>query len=47
MSVGLTWIEISERVINLLPDKPILGFSSSEANKDMMSKLLTNGYTIF
>ena len=29
--------------INPLPDKPILGFSNSAANKDMMSKIWTNG----
>ena len=32
---------------NPLPDMPILGFSSSAANKDMMSKMMTNGDTIF
>ena len=32
--------------INLLPDMPILGSSNSTANKDMMSKILTNGDTI-
>ena len=26
-----------------LPDMPILGFSYSAANKDMMSKIWTNG----
>ena len=30
-----------------LPHMPILGSSSAAANKDMMSKILTNGYTIF
>ena len=29
--------------LNLLPDMPILGFSNSVANKDMMSKIWTNG----
>ena len=29
-----------------LPDMSILGFSNSTANKDMMSKILTNGETI-
>ena len=33
-------------VINPLPDMPILGFSNSVANKDMMSKIWTNGDTI-
>ena len=30
-----------------LPDMPIIGSSNSAANKDMMSKILTNGDTIF
>ena len=30
-----------------LPHMPILDSSSAAANKDMMSKILTNGYTIF
>ena len=30
-----------------LPHTPILGSSSSAANKDIMSKILTNGDTIF
>ena len=30
---------------NPLPDMPILGSSSSTANKDMMSKIWTNGET--
>ena len=29
-----------------LPDKPILGSSNSAANKDVVSKIWTNGYTI-
>ena len=33
--------------VNLLPHKPILGSSNSAANKEMMSKILTNGDTIF
>ena len=33
--------------VNPLPHMPILASSSSAANKDMMSKLLTNGDTIF
>ena len=32
--------------LNPLPDLPILGFSNSAADKDMMSKIWTNGYTI-
>ena len=32
--------------VNPLPDTPISGFSKSEANKDMMSKIWTNGDTI-
>ena len=32
--------------INPLPDMPILGSSSSVANKDMMSKIWTNGDSI-
>ena len=31
---------------NPLPDMPILGSSNSAANKDMMSKIWTNGDTI-
>ena len=31
---------------NLLPDMPISGSSNSAANKDMMSKIWTNGDTI-
>ena len=34
-------------MFNALPDMPILGSSNSAANKDMMSKILTNGDTIF
>ena len=34
------------RVINPLPDIPILGSSNSAANKDMMSKIWTNVETI-
>ena len=33
--------------INPLPHIPILGSSNAAANKDMMSKILTNGDTIF
>ena len=32
--------------INPLPDMPILGSSSSAANKGMMSKIWTNGDTV-
>ena len=32
---------------NPVPDMPILGSSDSTANKDMMSKILTNDDTIF
>ena len=31
---------------NPLPPMPILGYSNSSANKDMMSKACTNGDTI-
>ena len=31
---------------NPLPDAPILGSTSSAANKDVMSKIWTNGDTI-
>ena len=34
------------RLFNPLPDMPILGSSNSAANKDMMSKIWTNGDTI-
>ena len=33
--------------LNPSPDIPILGSSNSAANTDMMSKILTNGDTIF
>ena len=32
--------------LNPLPDMQISGFSNSAANKDMMSKIWTNGDTI-
>ena len=32
--------------VNVLPDMPILGSSNSAANKDMMSKIWTNGDTV-
>ena len=34
------------RVVNPLPDMPILGSSNSAACKDIMSKIWTNGDTI-
>ena len=34
-------------LINPLPHMPILGSSNSAANKDSVSKILTNGETIF
>ena len=33
-------------MFNFSPDMPILGFSNAAANKDMMSKIWTNGNTI-
>ena len=33
--------------VNPLPHMPILGSSTSAANNDTMSKILTNGDTIF
>ena len=33
-------------LFNPLPDVPILGFSNSAANKEMMSKIWTNGDTV-
>ena len=33
--------------VNPLPDIPILGSSNSAANKDMMSKIWTNGDTTY
>ena len=35
------------RKINTLPDMPFLGSSNSAVNKDMTSKILTNGDTVF
>ena len=32
--------------INLLPNRPILGFFSSAANKDIMAKIWTNWDTV-
>ena len=32
--------------LNLFPDMPILGSSNSAANKDIISKIWTNGYTV-
>ena len=36
-----------QKLFNPLPYMPILGYSNSAANKDMMSKTLTDGDTIF
>ena len=46
---SLWFIIIFRRYEFLIPlhDMPILGFSSSAANKDMMSKILTNEDAIF
>ena len=33
-------------LVNLLPHKPIIGSSNSAANKDLMSKIWTNGDTV-
>ena len=45
------WLNVAKRMIsvfnNPLPDMPILGSSNSAANKDVVSKLLTNVDTIF
>ena len=38
---------IKKTLLNLLPHMPILRSSTRAANKDMMSKILTNGDTIF
>ena len=35
------------KAVNPLPHMPILGSSNSAANTDIMSKILTNGDTIF
>ena len=41
------WCRIGiDSTLNPLPDMPILGFSNSAANKDMMSKIWTNGDTV-
>ena len=34
------------RQFNPVPNMSILGFSNSAANKDMISKIWTNGHTI-
>ena len=39
-------VYVSGFSINPLPDMPILGFSNSAKNKDMMSKIWMNGDTI-
>ena len=53
-SLGCLWYWCCDQVpfffcilFILFPDMPILGSSNSAANKDMMSKTLTNGNTIF
>ena len=44
-------VNVSSNLINIwlnpLPDMPNLGSSNSAADKDMMSKMWTNGDTIF
>ena len=40
------WISATKGKINPLPHKPILGFSSSAANKNMFAKIWMNGDTI-
>ena len=44
--VGFNVNSILELLFNPLPDIPILSFQNSKANKDMMSKMWTNGDTI-
>ena len=39
----LNFLRDKRNDFNPLPDMPILGFSNSAANKDMMSKIWTNG----
>ena len=39
--------EITYMHVNALPHMPTMASSNSAANKDMMSKILTNGDTIF
>ena len=39
-------MRMNSGALNTVPDMPILGFSSSAVNKDMMSKMWTNGDTI-
>ena len=38
---------VPDNALNLLPHIPILGSSNLAANKDIMSKILTNGDTTF
>ena len=37
----------TKNILDPLPHRPNLGSSNSAANKDIMSKILTNGDTIF
>ena len=37
---------INSLLLNPLPHMPILGYSNSAANKDLMSNISTNGETI-
>ena len=46
ITLGLAWKDAPRRHLNALQDMPILGSSNSAANKDMMSKIWTNGDTI-
>ena len=39
-------MNLKNNCFNPLPDMPILGSSNLAANKDMMSKIWTNGDTI-
>ena len=40
---SLAWIQTADISFYPLPDRPVLGSSNSTANKDMMSKIWTNG----
>ena len=44
--VGTQEVNDWQACISLSPDMPILGFSNSAANKDMMSKIWANGDTV-
>ena len=46
MVITMTFWIGNGALLNPLPDKPILGFSSSAANKNMMAKIWMNGDTI-